>query len=906
VTRLILAISVGGVVGVLWLILFPSQLPERTDIVGYPIWANFNVGRYFHLYNTITIVFPVAALLSYAALGWADRLHRPRDVDVSEPRLIVEDLRESPVPGWGARLVRAAVVGIALGLEFAFATQRDDAAFLLTTLLGTLAYLTLVSLISGGVSLRARERRFWHWHSTVNAMLVSLTIVALYAVSRSSEVTVLARMNVDRWPWLPLVVPLGGAAAVLSWAAVRLLRAGGGAGGTARVERDMVMLVTGPVLLFLLLAQLPGALGRLDVFHEGELLAAARLVSSGLFPWRDLGLVHGPLHDAFSPLLGMGVFEESRWGVVAGFEVLLVPAVVVAFYLLHSRLMRGDWVFLALTPLVLPLLPDARFLLLPIGLLLLLGLLKKPSPLRATGLAVLLVVLSILTPEAAPFAVAVSVVLVLFEIHYRDRETRVISSFPRTLWFALAVLLVALGWAVYLISRGAISDFVRHYLTVARGHELTGGIPVQWESGILLVLAPVVAVLVFGAFFVVQLRRRRLWVEDWVVAALALFVTFYYRKFLSRADYHIVGVLQVSIPLLLYLGYRVVTQADRFLGDEGRPRSITVLARYRPFSLILLVGLILTSSGTLLKRLDTLPDHFRARAPTEAPAESFGYATDNADLLTRLEDLSTALAALPNPSGQIFDFTNQPAVFHYLLRYQPASRYYHVSMAIRRSSQRELLSELRDDPPTIVVTLARDGLPAWDEVPNYVRHYEVSDFLFDHYRPVIWAGGSLLLLRNDLNLPAGWPAGLDLNERPVTEDLYFLGFPCDWRYAPNFLEVEPEPTEVGAVDLPIRAPSATGAMLDLPPGFQSYDWLEIRTRGGLVSDEFILTDDPLAPGRAISFRALSRAGPRYLVRVGSCPQWHGYQAGPIQLLHDAPKDILAVRLLRSRNRDDAA
>jgi hypothetical protein len=893
-------------VGALWLTMFPSQLPERTDIVGYPIWANFNVGRYFHLYNTITIVFPVAALLSYAALGWADRRHRPRDVDVSEPRLIVEDLRESPVPGWGARLVRAAVVGIALGLEIAFATQRDDAAFLLTTLLGTVAYLTLVSLIAGGLSSRARERRFWHWHSTVNAMLVSLTIVALYAVSRSSEVTVLARMNVDRWPWLPLVIPLGGAAAVLSWAAVRLLRTGGSAGGTARVERDMVMLVAGPVLLFLLLAQLPGALGRMDVFHEGELLAAARLVSSGLFPWRELGLVHGPLHDAFSPLFGMRVFEESRWGVVAGFEVLLVPAVVVAFYLLHSRLMRGDWVFLALTPLVLPLLPDARFLLLPFGLLLLLGLLKKASPLRAVGLATLLVVMSILTPEAAPFAVAVSVVLVLFEIHYRDRERRIIASFPRTLWFGVAVLVVSLGWAVYLTSRGAISEFVGHYLTFARGHELTGGIPVQWGSGVFIVVAPVIALLVFGAFFAIQFLRRRLWVEDWVVAALALFVTFYYRKFLSRAADHIAGVLQVSIPLLLYLGYRVVTQADRFLGDEGRPHSIRVLARYRPFSLILLVGLILTGSGTVLKRLETLPDHFRARAPAEAPAESFGYATDNADLLTRLEDLSTALAALPNPSGRIFDFTNQPAVFHYLLRYQPASRYYHVSMAIRRSSQRELLSELRDDPPTIVVTLARDGLPAWDEVPNYVRHYEVSDFLFDHYRPVIWAGGSLLLLRNDLNPPAGWPAGLDLNEPPVTEDLYFLGFPCDWRYAPNFLEVEPEPTEVGAVDLQVRASSATEIMLDLPRGFRSYDWLEIRTEGILAADEFILTDDPSALGRAISFRALSRAGPRYLVRVGSCPQWHGYQAGPLRLLHDAPQDILAVRLLRSRSRDDAA
>jgi hypothetical protein len=905
--RLILAISIGGAVAGLWLTLFPSRLPGRTDIVGYPIWANFNVGRYFHLYNTITIAFPVAALLAHAVLGWAERRPRSQVADPPEPvpSPTVDDPMEPTIPGRVARLTRAALVGVAIGLEIAFAAQSDGWSFLLTVLLGTLAYLAIASLLAGGISMGASGRRFWHWHSAVNAMLVPLTVAALYGVSRSTEVTVRTQMNVDRYPWFPLVIALGGAAALLLWVSVRLRRTGGNEEGIARVERDMVMLVAGPILLLFLIAQLPGALGRMDVFHEGELLVGARLVSSGLFPWRDVGLVHGPLHDALSPLFGMKVFEESRWGVVAGFEVLLVPAVVVAFYLLHARLMRGDWVFLAVTPFVLPLLSDARFLLLPFGLLLLLGLLEKPNPVRAFGLVIVLTALSILTPEAAPFAAAVTVMLVLYEIHHRAPEGGVIASFPRTLSFGLAVLALSLGWVVYLISRGALSDFVGHYLTVARGHELTGGIPVQWESGVFIVVAPVAAVLVFGGFFAIQFRRRRLRVEDWVVAALALFVAFYYRKFLSRADHHIVGVLQVSIPLLLYLGYRFVTRADRFLEDESQPRSIRAVARYRPFSLILLVGLLLTASGRVLRTVETLPDHFRAGAPADAPIESLGYATNHADLVNRLEDLRVALAALPDPSRRIFDFTNQPGLFHYLLTYEPATRYYHVSMAIRRSSQRELLMELRDDPPSIVITLARDGLPAWDGVPNYVRHYEVSDFLFDHYRPVIWAGGSLLLLRNDLNPPAGWPAGLDLNEPPVTENLYFLGFPCDWRYAPNFLDVDPKPSDVGALDLPVRTPSGTGAVLDLPPGFRSYDWLEIRT-ASLESDEFILTDDPIAEGRAISFRALPRTGPRYLVRVGSCPQWHGYRAGPIRLLHDAPQDILAVRLLRSRSEGEAA
>jgi hypothetical protein len=155
-------------------------------------------------------------------------------------------------------------------------------------------------------------------------------------------------------------------------------------------------------------------------------------------------------------------------------------------------------------------------------------------------------------------------------------------------------------------------------------------------------------------------------------------------------------------------------------------------------------------------------------------------------------------------------------------------------------------------------------------------------------------------LRNDLDPPPGWPAKLDLNVPPITDDLYFLGFPCDWGYAPNFLELAPPPARAEAVSLQVQNTSGPRLALDLPPGFQSYDWLEIRTNGRLASDTFVLTDVPDVPGRAISFRTLDRAGIRYLVRVGSCPQWRGYQPGSLLLLHDQPQDILAVRLLRSR------
>jgi hypothetical protein len=366
------------------------------------------------------------------------------------------------------------------------------------------------------------------------------------------------------------------------------------------------------------------------------------------------------------------------------------------------------------------------------------------------------------------------------------------------------------------------------------------------------------------------------------------------------------------------------------------------LSRFRPLSLAVLAIAFLVGPGPVLGAAATMPDHFSARAPEPPWLASLGYSTDDAIDRARLEDLKAVLAALPNPSGRIFDFTNQPAVFHYLLGYQPASRYYHVTMATRLPTQRDLLAELLEDPPEIVVFNATDGMPAWDEIPNTVRHYEISDFLLDRYRPVVFAAGNLLMLRGDLNPPPGWrsaldlsvrpitkdlyfrtfpcdwgyapnflevdpPPGwrsaLDLSVRPITKDLYFRTFPCDWGYAPNFLEVDPPPAEAGAIELRLQPAPGSGLEVELPPGFRTYDWLELRSGSPFQADAFLLT--PGVAGREISFRTPEGAGTRYLVQIGSCPQWHGYARTSLLLLHDRPQDILSLRLLRSGEEDGA-
>jgi len=81
-----------------------------------------------------------------------------------------------------------------------------------------------------------------------------------------------------------------------------------------------------------------------------------------------------------------------------------------------------------------------------------------------------------------------------------------------------------------------------------------------------------------------------------------------------------------------------------------------------------------------------------------------------------------------------------------------------------------------------------------------------------------------------------------------------------------------------------------------------YGWLEVRSSRNLGSGSFTLTDDPTAPtGHNLSFSTLPRAGKKVYVKVGSCLQWHGYDASHGLYLvrsgsnHQVPVSISVVR-----------
>ncbi|MBA2425418.1 MAG: hypothetical protein H0V58_08675, partial [Actinobacteria bacterium] len=78
----------------------------------------------------------------------------------------------------------------------------------------------------------------------------------------------------------------------------------------------------------------------------------------------------------------------------------------------------------------------------------------------------------------------------------------------------------------------------------------------------------------------------------------------------------------------------------------------------------------------------------------------------------------------------------------------------------------------------------------WDKLSSQVRHYDVSEYLLDHYVPVIESHGFVLLRRREDGVRA-------------QRKLYFRVPPCDWGYVPNFFGPAPA-SDAQALAVPYR------------------------------------------------------------------------------------------------------
>jgi hypothetical protein len=908
---LVASAAVSAAVAVVVWSQLPQQLNVHTDIVGYPEAADFNIERYFWAYGLVAGLFPFLTLALYLLL------RRTLAPGSAQPLGVIGllDRRAPAASGDRVNLALSAgaiiLVGITLGFEIAIGGGWQDLGGIVLAVAATVYGLAVATIAAVAVAGPLRGRELDAVLAGANAVLATLAVLGLAWVSSATKVTVSSDGTVHHYPWFPWW--LGAVVTIVLLATViRALRTS----AVARtIERRVLALVVTPVLLFLFLAVLPGAPGDMDSFHEGEQLGAAHLTAAGRFPWRDLLFIHGPLGDVFQPLLNMHVFGDTRWGNLAGDAVLAKPAAAVGLFLLCAYLFRDNWLFLVgtqvaiVTGWVFAIQVQTRLLFVPIVILLLAWLLRRPTWPRAIAFTTLLLAQTVLTPESSYIVPASLAAVVLFEVVHR-------RGFSRTIRCGITAAILGAGWIVFLASQHALDDFVFYYRTFAPGHELTGGLTVALGEGqaptafgghlyyVFAAGAPVVLVLLGIWYFAARApNARAIPVDDWAMAATVVFVGLYYVKFISRTD-HVYQSFAATLPLLFYAIYRVVCAAEAWLALR-RPRW---LPPRHTVTLPLLVALLVGAPTGLLTLSRGVPSHLATFAPSEPPVARVGYVLNREPLFrsvfpapaksvgpSLVHDLRAIMRAYVPPGERIFDFSNNPGLFWYVLRLDPATRYYHVSMAIRQATQHDLIGELRKEQPKIVV-FSSDwlGLPFWDGIANEVRHYDISRYLLDHYRPLLHSHGFLVFARNGAQTRPVSDVTIKLDEPAVTTDLYFRTFPCDWGYTPDFLSIHPQ-SESGAVTL-----RAEHGVLHVPAGLAHFGWLEVEGSSTFTRTSFELSDRPLAnvdERRTVRFR--TRGGTDTVrIQVGSCSQWHGYRSRTLYLRADPPQAIRAVRLFR--------
>ncbi|MDQ6947971.1 MAG: hypothetical protein M3256_17320 [Actinomycetota bacterium] len=809
------------------------RVPQiRTDIVGYPIHQAYNPNRATDAYFLGIAVFPVLTLLLYLALtklatrvGWMDMVRRAP----ATGRPIEDDENNTTGELFGAA-GRTLAVGGAFGLEAAIIVGGgvDE-----SRLLGLSVVVLYAALVAAAVWLRrpsdGRGHSPMRIAASFNTITAPLLLLGLLGVSEATSVRVVSNGSVHHYPWLPPALALGTALGLIAFLGSRLAKSRTLA-AVVRVERRVTVFLVGPLILFVLLSTIPGALGPMDMFHEGERLAAGRLAELGYLPWRDLMSLHGPLEDALFPVIGFVVFEPTRWGSLTATTLLVGPLYLVFLYLLGARLFEVSWAAILAFAIVLLtvggyLLVGERFLFWPLILLLLGASLDRRSLWLSVGLGAALAAQAIVTPEAAYCLPACGAVIILFELTRHRRGVGLLESFARTLATATGGLAVLLVFTLWLVTHNALGSFVFYYIIAAPGHALTGTFPVSprgWDLafGFIALSPPVALLLAFWYYAAKVLRRQPLDTADWIAAAAALFAAIYYTKFLERPDLaHAYQSYGAALPIIAFIVYRGTVIADAGL-RRTRWHLSAAWPLKRPTGIALLIAVLVAFTGSLLTTFDHVPDHFRSVAASEPSIPRTGYTTGAVDQAT-YDDLSAILRTYLNSNDWLFDFSNEPALYYYLLAQNPRTRYYHVSTAIPEVAQRDLIGDLqRDRPKLIVFTNTKLGLPMWDSIPNMVRHYDVSQYILDNYVPLLSSHTQVIYADARAHLSAASVAGLKLHVPVITGGLPFQGLPCDWAYAPNYLSASPPPRQGAnsAVSLslqPVNSPvTVTGWALD--------------------------------------------------------------------------------------------
>jgi len=893
--------------------LVPTTLSVTTDIVGYPTFANFDIERYLDAFDVLGILFPLLSVALYLLISWRGPLARARSGRPWPPLLVPAPSMSATAPATAADRSAFAVIGSllrvglpALAVAVGVSIARSPHVSVVTGAGYTAGAIYWLAVLGAGL-LVARDaaarpagpEALTAWRAAtarVNAYASIVVVPVLYLVSRSTTVTIASDRRVVHYEWFPIWLTVLLVLAVFALC-VRGSRRLPGPVGALRLESRVLLYLVGPVLIFLFTASLPGASGWFQGFDDAQALTGAQLTfGHGLFPWRDISLLHGLLMDDFYAALGFGVFANSRWGANAAFWLFIVPMSWISLYLFVVHFARRNKVLIfgLSSAMVLAYFlgwAGTRFILLPIALILFEVALRKATARWCVLFVFTLVLASILTPEITLLAVGMVVVLVAFEWVHRAPGSSLRRSFPRTLWCAASGAVLLAVWALFLLAEGALSAFVDYYRVTATGHELWGGEPLQFSlhsfQPTIELVVPVLLLWMTVWRVTAKLLRRSSWTtREWTMVAAATFVPLYYTKALDRPDAgHVFEMFATVVPLLILWIVELVEVGDRWMRARATTHWLRASLPLAPVTTIVVVASIGLAPISIASLRDT-PVNFHPVVPAEIPAVAkLGYTEPGIVPQSQIFDLGAVLDRYAGANGPVFDFANQEGLIYYLLNRVPASRFYHVEAAQTTLAQQIVIGDLEKSRPAVVVYFDTTfGLFVYDQLTSMERNYAVSQYILDHYTPLLDIDGQLVMIRNDLAASAPPPPS-GLSSVPQTTGLYFDTPICNWGYVPNFLVVPPNVKDAQGTSVPVASSIArrqgSRLVIATPPGadLASYQWLELTASAPFGDRTFQLSDGSNQESHTIAFSTLPRVGDRVYVRVGSCSQWHGYTPG---------------------------
>jgi hypothetical protein len=247
--------------------------------------------------------------------------------------------------------------------------------------------------------------------------------------------------------------------------------------------------------------------------------------------------------------------------------------------------------------------------------------------------------------------------------------------------------------------------------------------------------------------------------------------------------------VEAGLSLFIIALMSVVPAIDRRLGTviglgRGRP---DLVSRFEPLSTAVVVTLLLTIPLGI-SSLQATPDRTTEQMGPLLANSRLGYASPTVLRPGLLSDLR-AIVHTYAPHSTVYDMTAAPGVFYYLLDLPSPSSLTNITQADTSNPfpSNLIIEDLRRSRPALVAfSDSVVGLPTYDGILNEVRDNIVSQYVLDHYTPLLEADTFLFLIRNDLaSRRAAVPK---LSAAPVRSDLYNTLGPCGWGYSAAYLQ----------------------------------------------------------------------------------------------------------------------